>query len=94
MVPPCGMGIGCERSVSPGQPGRKIQARAGDFSVPKRVLFAAEGSRCRPSALRTDSEGRDPIPREQTNTTSRPALHVGGADVARRPPEVVSPLLT
>jgi len=54
------MGIGCERSVSPGQPGRKIQARAGDFSVPKRVLFAAEGSRCRPSALRTDSERRGP----------------------------------
>ena len=60
MVPPCGMGIGCERSVSPGQPGRKIQARAGDFSVPKRFLFAAEGSRCRPSALRTDSERRGP----------------------------------
>jgi len=53
------VGIGCERSVSP-RSGRKIQARAGDSSVPKRVLFAAERSPCRPSALRTDSERRGP----------------------------------
>jgi hypothetical protein len=53
------VGIGCERSPSP-RSGRKIQARAGDFSVPKRLLFAAEGSRRRPSALGTDSERREP----------------------------------
>jgi len=54
-----GVGIGCKRSVSP-RSGRKIQARAGDSSVPKRVLFAAQRSPCRPSALHTDSERRGP----------------------------------
>ena len=39
MVPPCGMGISCKRSPSPGQPGRKTQAQSGDFSVVERAPF-------------------------------------------------------
>jgi hypothetical protein len=60
MVPPCGMGISCKRSPSPGQPGQKMQGRSADFSVVERAPFAAQHNRCCAFALPTDTERREP----------------------------------
>ena len=53
------VGIGCERSVSP-RSGRKVQVRSGDFSVAKSVVLGTERTRCRPSALPTDTQRPGP----------------------------------